>query len=325
MSLASKIILNSKDKCSFEAAKMKIIIVNIYFGKRPGYFDFFLQSCANNPAVDFLFFVDFEVPNELPSNIRIVKSTFQEIRNRFQSRFEFPITLNSAYKLCDFRPAYGDLFADYFSGYDWWGHCDFDMVFGDLGPVVDVARQAQYVKIFRRGHLTLYKNSAEINGVYKSDLGPLNYRDVFTSEKFCLFDETNGIDKTFTSMQLPVFRDEWIADIKPMSPFLFMTAHSNHWGQYFVWSQGKLKRKSQVGDDRYFLYIHLQKRRMAEQYQAIESTEAAILINQFGFFDFSESFKMCFTRYISFIPNLTHLWRYYLPRIINIIKRKTMG
>jgi hypothetical protein len=304
---------------------MKIIIVNIYFGKRPGYVELFLKSCAMNPAIDFLFFVDFEMPDNLPSNIRVVKSTFQEIHARFQSAFDFPIALTSAYKLCDFRPAYGVLFADYFAGYDWWGHCDFDLVFGDLTPVIEVAQQAKYGKIFRRGHLSLYRNTEEINGVYKSDLGPLNYRDVFTSEKFYLFDETSGIDKIFIELQCPVFREELVADITPKSPFLYMTAHTNRWGQYFVWSQGKIICKSQVGEDVEFLYIHLQKRNMVERYHPAEDIQSNILINQFGFFDFSADFKGGVIKYISFLPNLAHLYRYYMSRIIRVAKVKMMG
>lgn len=304
---------------------MKIVVVNIYFGKRPGYFDMFLQSCAMNPAVDFLFFVDFELPQNHPPNVRFVETTFQEIRTRFQSGFDFTIALNSAYKLCDFRPAYGELFADYFAGYDWWGHCDFDMVFGDLTPVVEVALQSKYVKIFRRGHLSLYKNSADVNCVYRNEIGALSYRNVFSSEQFCLFDETNGIDKMFTAMQFPVFREELIADITPKYPFLFMTAHPNRWGQYFVWSHGKLQCKSLVGGERGFLYIHLQKRRMAEKYQIVGEGQADILINQFGFFDSSTGLKGWMLRVLSLIPNLAHLKRFYVPRIVKTVKRKVLG
>ncbi|AMK76452.1 MULTISPECIES: DUF6625 family protein [Methylomonas] len=301
---------------------MKIIIVNIYFGMLPKYFDLFLKSCGNNPSVDFLFFVDFEVPYELPQNVRFVRTTLHEVHARFQAEFEFPIALKSAYKLCDFRPAFGVLFADYFAEYQWWGHCDFDMVFGDLTPIIDVARQANYVKIFRRGHLSLYQNLSEVNGIYKSILGPLNYREVFSNDKFFLFDETSGIDKIFTMLNLPVFREELVADITPKSAFLSMTSHDNRWGQYFLWSNGKIKCVSQGGEMKEFLYIHLQKRQMNNQCFSFPDNQIDILINQFGFFNLSEGFKSSLICYSSFIPNFGHLRRYYLPRVIKHVKRK---
>lgn len=303
---------------------MRIIIVNIYFGKCPRGFDMFLKSCAMNPAIDFLFFVDFVIPHNFPSNVRFVKTTFDEIRTRFQGEFDFPITLNSAYKLCDFRPAYGDIFTDYFAAYDWWGHCDFDMMFGDLTPVVQVVRKLIYVKIFRRGHLSLYRNSADINSIYRNEIDGLNYRDIFSSEKFCLFDETNGIDRIFTALQLPVFREELIADISPKSAFLNMTVHPNRWGQYFVWTQGKLQCKSLTGIDREFLYIHFQKRQMGGD--VINGTgRSDILINNYGFFDSAIGVKGWILRVLSLIPNLAHLKRFYLPRIVKVVKRKVLG
>jgi hypothetical protein len=301
---------------------MKIIITNLYFGKCPGYFDLFLRSCAMNPTIDFLFLVDFEVPFDLPSNIRFIKISFEEIRSRFQGGFDFPIALESPYKLTDFQPAYGELLADYFEGYDWWGHCDFDMLFGDLNQVIDVVRQAQYVKIFRRGHLTLYKNSADINSVYKMGIAPLNYRDIFSSDKFFNFDETNGIDKIFTAMELPVFREELIADINPKSPFLYMTAHSNLWGQYFLWSHGKLLCKSQKNADREFLYIHFQKRLMAEKYKPLGENSTDILINQFGLFDYSAGLNDWIFKVLCLIPNIPQLKRFYTPRFYKVVKRK---
>lgn len=144
---------------------MKIIITNIYFGKKPQYFDLFLMSCAANKRFDFIFFTDFDFDKQYP-NIRHVKLSWKEIRELFQSKFDFEISLTSPYKLCDYRPAYGHIFSSYFDGYDWWGHCDFDMIFGNLSPVFDIAESGQFVKIFRRGHLSLYKNTDSINSVY---------------------------------------------------------------------------------------------------------------------------------------------------------------
>lgn len=303
---------------------MKIVVANIYFGQRPGYFDIFLRSCSKNPAVDFMFLVDFEIPDNVPSNVRFVKTSFAEIRSHFQSAFDFPISLTAPYKLTDFQPAYGELLAEYFVDYNWWGHCDFDMVFGDLSPILEAARNANYAKILRRGHLTLYRNSPDVNAVYRSGVGSLDFRSIFSSERFHNFDETNGIDRIFSSMQLAVFREEIIADIVSPSPFLFMTAHSNRWGQYFVWSEGKLRCVSPGSIDREFIYIHLQKRRMAELYHVSHDCLNDIVITQFGFSILPPGTKGRLCRMLAFVPNLAHMRRYFFTRLQKALKLGTV-
>ncbi|WP_020484335.1 DUF6625 family protein [Methylomonas sp. MK1] len=303
---------------------MRVIILNLYFGKRPAYFDLFIHSCRLNNTIDFLFFVDFEVPAHLPDNVRFIKTDFEAIRTRFQSFFDFPIALNSPYKLTDFQPAYGELLSEYLNGYEWWGHCDFDMLFGDLSPVLKVVKNDQHVKIFRRGHLTLYKNNSNVNNTYKNVLGGLNYKIIFSSEKFYNFDETNGIDKIFALMSYPVFREELIADINSKSPFLYMTAHNNRWGQYFFWSNGKLICKNGAIIDKEYIYIHFQKRKMAELYDLKDLNKLQLIINQFGFFGVSDGQKSQGYKIYSYFPNVAHLFRFFVPRIIKVFKSSAL-
>lgn len=111
---------------------LKICIVGVYFGKFNEYFPLFLKSCGYNKTVDFLFFTDNEYSENIPENVKFVKTTFNDIKVKIQSFFDFQICLDKPYKVCDFRPFYGVLFKDYLIGYDYWGHCDFDMLFGDL-------------------------------------------------------------------------------------------------------------------------------------------------------------------------------------------------
>lgn len=42
------------------------------------------------------------------------------------------VWLEKPYKLCDFRPLYGEIFSNYVDGYDFWGYCDCDLIFGDI-------------------------------------------------------------------------------------------------------------------------------------------------------------------------------------------------
>lgn len=324
---------------------MKTLVINLYFGKRPDYFDLFLISCAKNPKIDFLFFVDFDVPFDIPENVKFVNRTFKEVVKLFQLNFDFNIALNFPYKLTDFQPAIGEVLQAHLKDYHWWGHCDFDMVFGDLSAIVKLAEESNYVKILRQGHLTLYKNDAEINKVYRNDFAKLDllisqngenihmaypndgvymrYKDVLTTDKIYAFDEFWGVDRLFYMSNLPVYREPVMADISYKSTFVKMTAHKNYVGQYFIWEGGKVSRKSlfnrSVNLDSY-PYIHLQKRKMKQHY-AVVSVKSKVVINQFGIFDSTKwSSNHFLFAIMSCIPNLGHWYRYYFPRLIKRLK-----
>lgn len=57
----------------------------------------------------------------LIDNVKWYFKSFSELQELFQSKFDFPILLNTPYKLCDYKPAYGDIFSKYLGGYDFWG------------------------------------------------------------------------------------------------------------------------------------------------------------------------------------------------------------
>lgn len=88
--------------------KNKIVLILPYFGKLPNTFDFFLQSCKNNPNIDWLIFSDCNIKEF--DNIKVVHISWQKFKVFVQSKFDFSIALPSPYKLCDFRPAYGYIF-----------------------------------------------------------------------------------------------------------------------------------------------------------------------------------------------------------------------
>ena len=80
---------------------------------------------------------------------------------RFEKKLGFPVALNSPYKLCDFKPSDGEVFEDYLNDYDYWGHCDVDLIWGDIRKFVTDELLEKYVRIFSRGHCSIYRNSSE--------------------------------------------------------------------------------------------------------------------------------------------------------------------
>ena len=103
---------------------MKTLIILPYFGKFNDYFELWLNSCRNNPDFDWLILSDACVECAIPGNVRLVSSTLREIKEKFQKKIDVPLTLDNAYKLCDYKQFYGYLFSEYLQGYDYWGYCD---------------------------------------------------------------------------------------------------------------------------------------------------------------------------------------------------------
>lgn len=140
----------------------KIAFVIPYFGKFPDMFDYWLVSAKYNSTIDFIMFTDNEKPCNCPVNIKWNVINFEQIKERIKSVVQTPVTIDSAYKLCDFRPTYGDIFKEELKNYDFWGWCDVDLVFGNIRNFVTDEILEQYDKIGVLGHCVIIRND-EVN------------------------------------------------------------------------------------------------------------------------------------------------------------------
>jgi Family of unknown function (DUF6625) len=129
---------------------------------------------AAHPDVSWLLLTEQPVP-DAPPNVAVQLCEFEDLAKRIRSHFEFEISLERPYKLCDFRPAFGEIFADELTGYDLWGHSDLDLVFGRIrGQLPAAAFEAD--KILFNGNFSLYRNTAETAGWYRHEVGKVSYR-----------------------------------------------------------------------------------------------------------------------------------------------------
>ena len=168
---------------------MKSILVIIpYFGQFPKQFKFWLQSAYNNPTVNYLLLTDNLIISQ--ANIKVIHLTFDDFRNQIQSKFDFKIALNTPYKICDFRGAYGYIFSGYIENYDFWGFGDIDVIYGDIRHFLTEEVLSNHKIILGFGHLTLYRNTEECNQFFESKINGFQYyKDVFSNPKSFLFDE----------------------------------------------------------------------------------------------------------------------------------------
>lgn len=174
--------------------KNKIVFIIIYLGEFPWYFPYFLKSCAFNPDIDFKIFSDNNIPPSVkPSNVELINYSLDQFNKDATIALSIDIKLREAYKLCDFKPAYGYIFAEYIKEYDFWGYCDIDLIFGNVRRFMDDELLSKYDVISARhdyltGCFALYRNKRNINTLFKQSK---DWKKVFSDNANFFFDETN--------------------------------------------------------------------------------------------------------------------------------------
>ena len=251
------------------AANSRICIISCYFGSLPQYFPLWLRSCSYNPDIDFLVFSD-QNGGGLPDNVRLVHTTLDRIRQRIEEILQMKVSLERPYKLCDFKPMYGDIFSEYLTGYAYWGHCDIDLIFGQIRPFLERYHLEEYDRFLGAGHLSLYRNSGEVNKRYLTKGGSRrDYEEVYASARSWYFDENAGMGSKYISFGWPFFQGLLMADIHPAwHRYKLVTVPGselkNYDHQVFFWENGKIYREAILPDDSHvrdeFIYCHFQKR-----------------------------------------------------------------
>lgn len=249
----------------------KIALILPYFGKFPNYFNLWLETASYNLIVDFYIFTDNRELTINKDNIIINYLEFSEIKNMLEMKLKEKIKLETPYKLCDYKPLYGLIFFNYIKSYTHWGHCDPDIIWGDLSKFLTPKILNNYDKIYTKGHLTIYKNNLKINNLVLSKQIKskfINFNDVKTTNYNCYFDEGEYINELFRSERLNIYLKSDCADIL-YKDFRFRLASNKEefrdLSQVYIWKKGKLIGyflKGEKIEEKEFSYIHLQKRRM---------------------------------------------------------------
>lgn len=178
----------------------RIIIVVTYYGTFPWYFDYFLHSCKFNTKIDFLIVTDNPAPSGLPGNVKWLKMDLADLTTLATRKIGVPVRINFPYKLCDFKPAYGLIFADYLEDYEFWGQSDIDVILGDISAFFtdELLTEYDYISVrhdFTTGCLSLFRNSEPVNSIFKQSK---DYELVFSSDKHYCFDECNFVHEYLT-------------------------------------------------------------------------------------------------------------------------------
>lgn len=255
----------------------KIVVFAVYYGKFPAYFPLFLLSCKYNETIDFIIVTDnieLNVKYDIPKNVKIVNMGLHDIKLRLDKVVGFETQITTPYKLCDVKVMYGEVFKDLVNGYDFWGYCDIDLIFGDIRHFItdDILENSE--KCYILGHFSLYKNIDKINKLfmYLPEYGDSFkirsgfYTQILKTPITKGFDETRGIFEICKKLKIKLhhasdYADLWIkyTRFKLADHKFGYELRKNYDYQVFFWENGKIKRAYFENDEiKYdeFVYLH---------------------------------------------------------------------
>lgn len=274
----------------------RVALIIPYFGILPNYFPLWLQSAAYNKEIDYLLFTDCSLGDyHIPHNVKCVKMTFCEIKQRIDDILDFNYILHSPYKLCDYKPLYGLIFSDYLREYEFWGHCDPDVIWGDLSNFITDDLLAKYDRLYRRGHLCIYRNKDEINqAALQKEVGNrISYKDVFTHRYIAHYDEGSLIETLIRQQGGRLWNEDDFADISFFHKQFVLVKHDRlcETVAAFRWKEGKLTGlgiNGNLDEEKEYSYVHLQKRKMKYQHDSLKDD---FLITPDEFIPYTEEWK----------------------------------
>lgn len=154
------------------ARRARIALVLVWLGPWKPWINLFVESCRYNPGFDFLVFTNQAPPQARAENVRFIPRDQASLQAAVRERILPDAVIATAYKLCDYKPAYGLLFADALAGYEWWGYCDEDLIWGRIEDFIppkvlaahDIVTSCRCCIV---GQLTILRNRSRINTLFQ--------------------------------------------------------------------------------------------------------------------------------------------------------------
>ena len=278
-----------------------IALVIPYFGKFNNYFHLWLESAKQNSTIDFHIYTDQHLENF--ANIKVHQTSLSETSDLIVRKLSKILEDNnfcnvkvggvkSPYKLCDYKPIYGLIFDEDLQDYDFWGHCDVDLIFGDIRKFITDDILNKYDRILSRGHFTLYRNNKETNLTFllshNNNVGIPSFETVYTSDESYAFDEWPGLSRIWKALKNDRLYDEIVFDDIAVLKGHFVsyqkikTMDVGVSNAIFEYGKGRLYRhllrsgKKVVQET---MYAHFQKRPMSVE--SIDANHYLIVPNKF--------------------------------------------
>ncbi|MGH6923850.1 MAG: DUF6625 family protein [Propylenella sp.] len=238
-----------------------LILFAQWFGPWPEWIEFFVESCKWNRDIDWLIFTDQVAPENQAPNLRYEKVSFEDHKARISAAIGLDLSHASPLKLCDLKPTLGHVFTSETEGYRNYGHCDLDLIFGDIRSFYTDALLEKYEVLSTHddrisGHLVVLRNNAfnksafgRIKGWRRKAMDPhthsideYRFGNVFTRP---------SLWRRLTERRVPVLFEERYTTPLTRKPWLDGTSnYPTHW----FWQNGRLSAEG--CEHREFIYIH---------------------------------------------------------------------
>lgn len=281
--------------------KKEIIILIPYFGKLPVYFQAFLHSCRSINKIQFCIFTDDPTINkmEVPSSVGYTIISFKDLIKRIKS-----LNLGNppyAYKLCDYKPLYGQIFSDYTEGYEYWGYCDVDTMMGDVDGYLDRINYQQYDRVGEKGHFTIYRNVERLRVLYKTKLPntpPIYDFDFVKQTTYPSHFDEGGMNWICEKMGVSFYKNNHQAQTTIVHDLHLHTFKRFQIPEIFVWENGHVYCcywENGATKKEEYMYIHFQDRK---NMPVLEPLGDKVIITHEGFRSFSnESLEDLLNKY----------------------------
>lgn len=136
----------------------KKLFLTPYFGEFPNWWDYYLKNIESLKQYGYEFLIDTDL---------------QKFEQRVGDKLGITLPLlTGTRKLSDLRPALALLYADEVKGYEFWGHTDFDCVYGRVDHFIDDAALSNLDihsnhHCYMCGPWSLYRNTETINNLFR--------------------------------------------------------------------------------------------------------------------------------------------------------------
>lgn len=147
-------------------------IVIPYFGRWPEWSPLFFETVRRNRSVDFLVITDCDPEIAASPNLAVRSMSFANYVRSVSVELGVAFDPVAPYKLCDLKALLGELHRVDLDGYDFYGFCDVDVLFGDIRAFItdDVLAGHDVISTHAdriSGHLALFRNSERNRQMYR--------------------------------------------------------------------------------------------------------------------------------------------------------------
>jgi hypothetical protein len=247
-----------------------IAFIVTYFGPFPPWIEYFLRSCELNSSITFFFYSDNATPKQLPENVHYTHCSFDQYIHCVSQRLEIDFCPTDSYKLCDIKPALGHIHKKELEGYNFWGACDIDLVWGDMRKFLTEPILHRYDTISSlgtriAGHCLVLQNTEACCTRFTQVPG---WKDYFEDPTHYAFDEKAFSDLHIRFKNHPRITHRLLNYVfKPYSRRALLkeqystpglrynwTDGSRNFPKEWTWDWGRLT--TDIDGDREFFYFH---------------------------------------------------------------------